>query len=76
MPFMTVLYIGLRKIPFYINFHALIDTACCLYTHVYIILTPNEYYMVLPALAINVASKPRLAASALHTELLSNSIYI
>ena len=34
-----------------------------------IILTPNEYYMVLPALAINAASNPRLvAASALHTE--------
>ena len=33
----------------------------------YIILTPHEYYMVLPALAINEASKPRLAASALHT---------
>ena len=30
--------------------------------------------MVLPALAINEASKPRLAASALHTALLSNSI--
>ena len=39
-----------------------------------IILTPYEYYMVLPALAINAASKPRLAASALHTALLSNSI--
>ena len=38
------------------------------------ILTPYEYYMVLPALAINAASKPRLAASALHTALLSNSI--
>ena len=24
------IYIGLRKIPFYINFHAHIDTACCL----------------------------------------------
>ena len=34
---------------------------------VYIILTPHKYYMVLPALAINAASKPRLAASALHT---------
>ena len=33
-----------------------------------------NYYMVLPALAINAASKPRLAASALHTALLSNSI--
>ena len=30
--------------------------------------------MVLPALAIDAASKPRLAASALHTALLSNSI--
>ena len=33
----------------------------------YILLTPHEYYMVLLALAINAASKPRLAASALHT---------
>ena len=66
---MTTIYIGLRKIQFYIYFHAHIDTACCLYAYVYnIILTRNEYYMVLPALAINVASKPRLAASALHTE--------
>ena len=40
----------------------------------YIILTPYEYYMVVPALAINAASKPKLAASALHTALLSNSI--
>ena len=38
------------------------------------ILTPYEYYLVLPALAINAASKPRLAASALHTALLYNSI--
>ena len=62
-PSMTVL--GLRKIPFYIScpyWH------CCLYAYVYnIILTPHEYYMILPALAINAASKPRLAASALHT---------
>ena len=28
---------------------------------------PDYYYMVLPALAINAAFKPRLAASALHT---------
>ena len=66
---MTVL--DLRKIPFYIScpyWH------CCLYSYVYIILTPYEYYMVLPALAINAASKPRLAASALHTALWSNSI--
>ena len=40
----------------------------------YIILTPHEYYIVLPALAINGASKPRLATSALHTAFLSNSI--
>ena len=40
----------------------------------HIILTPYEYYMVLPALAINAASKLRLAASALHTALLSNSV--
>ena len=34
----------------------------------YIILTPNEYYIELPALAINAASnKPGLAASASHT---------
>ena len=38
------------------------------------ILTPYEHYLVLPALAINVASKLRLAASVLHTALLSNSI--
>ena len=37
-----------------------IDTAVC--KPVYIILTPHEYYMVLPALAINAASKPKLAA--------------
>ena len=37
--------------------------------YVTIILTPYEYDMVLPALAINAASKP-----ALHTALLSNSI--
>ena len=43
----------------------------------YIILTPNEYYTELPALAINAASnKPGLAASASHTALLSNGIYI
>ena len=42
----------------------------------YIILTPNEYYRVLPALAINAASnKPGLATSASHTALLSNGIY-
>ena len=59
-------YIGLRKIPFYINFHVRIDTA--VNTPVYIILTPNEYYTELPALAINAASnKPGLAASASHT---------
>ena len=68
-------YIGLRKIPFYINFHAGIDTAHCLYTYVFIILTPYEYYMVFPALAINAASKPRLAASALHTESFIQYIY-
>ena len=39
----------------------------CLYAYVYIILTTHEYYTVLPALAINAASKPRLAASALRT---------
>ena len=34
----------------------------------YIILSPHEYYIVLPAFAINAASKPRLAtASTLHT---------
>ena len=44
------------------------DIYCCLYAYVYIILTPNEYYTVLPVLAINAASnKPGLAASALHT---------
>ena len=32
-----------------------------------IILTPHDYDMVLPALANNAASKPRLAASALHS---------
>ena len=59
-------YIGLRKIPFYINFHVCIDTA--VNTPVYIILTPNEFYTELPALAINAASnKPELAASASHT---------
>ena len=37
------------------------------YAYVYIILTPNEYYTELPALASNAASnKPRLAASASH----------
>ena len=42
----------------------------------YIILTPNEYYTELPALAINAPSnKPGLAASASHT-FLSNGIYI
>ena len=61
----------LRKISFYIS---CLYSHCCLYAYVYIILTPYEYYMVLPALAINVASKPRLATSALHTALLSNSI--
>ena len=66
--FFRSLYIGLRKIPFYINFHAGIDTVCCFYAYVYIILTPNEYYMVLPALAINAASKLRLEASALHAK--------
>ena len=61
----------LRKISFYIS---CLYSHCCLYAYVYIILTPYEYYMILPALAINVASKPRLATSALHTALLSNSI--
>ena len=43
-----------------------------------IILTPHEYYMVLPALAINAASKPRLAASTLHTAsfILQYNIYL
>ena len=42
-----------------------------------IILTPNEYYTELFALAINAAfNKPGLAASASHTALLSNGIYI
>ena len=39
----------------------------CLYAYEYIILTTHEYYTVPPALAINAASKPRLAASALRT---------
>ena len=39
VPSMTVLYRLLRKIPFYINFHACIDTAVCTYM---CILTPNE----------------------------------
>ena len=51
VPSMTVL--GLRKIPFYIS---CLCGHCCLYAYVYIILTPYEYYMVLPALAINAAS--------------------
>ena len=63
VPSMTVL--GLRKIPFYISCPY---RHCCLYAYVYIILTPHEYYMVLlPALVINAASKPRLSASALHS---------
>ena len=64
---MTVLYrLNRLKIPFYINFHVCIDTA--VNTPVYIILTPNEYYTELPALAINATSnKPGLAASASHT---------
>ena len=50
-PSMTVL--GLRKIPFYIS--CPFCGHCCLYAYVYIILTPYEYYMVLPAVAINAA---------------------
>ena len=43
----------------------------------YIILTPNEYYTELPALAINAASnKPGLAASASHTASLNLTVYI
>ena len=67
VPSMTVLsmtVLGVRKILFYISCPYL---HCCLHAYVYIILTPHEYYMVLPALAIDEASKPRLAASALHT---------
>ena len=46
-------------------------------TPVYIILTPNEYYTELPALAINAASnKPGLAASASHTASFIYGIYI
>ena len=55
---MTVL--GLKEKSHFI-FHARIDTAICIYAYVYIILTPHEYYIALPA------SKPRLAASALYT---------
>ena len=43
----------------------------------YIILTPNEYYTVLPALAINAASnKPDLPQQLRTLHLLSNGIYI
>ena len=43
----------------------------------YIILTPNEYYTELPALAINAASnKPGLAHQLRTLHLLSNGIYI
>ena len=64
----TIIIIGLRKIPFYINFHVCIDTAINTPMCIIIILTPNEYYTELPALAINAASnKPGLAASASHT---------
>ena len=41
----------------------------------YIILTPQEYYTILPALAINAASKPRLTASALHNAIYSSVQY-
>ena len=66
---MTVL--GLRKIPFYIScpyWH------CCLYAYVYIILTPHEYYIVLPTLAINADSNQGLPHQLCTLYLLSNSI--
>ena len=68
-------YIGLRKIPFYINFHVCIDTA--VNTPVYTILTPNEYYTELPALAINGLLISQGLPHQLRTlHRLSNGIYI
>ena len=52
VPSMTVL--GLKS---HFIFHARIDTAVCTPMCIFNILTPYEYYMVLPALAINAASK-------------------
>ena len=71
VPSMTVLY-RLKKNP--ILYFMPVLTLLFVRLYVYIILTPYEYYMVLPSLAINEATKPRLATSALHTALLSNSI--
>ena len=60
---MTVLY-RLKKNTHFI-FQAVIDTAVC--TRMCILLTPHEYYMILPAFVINAAFQPRFATSALHT---------
>ena len=50
-----------------------IDTAVCM-AYVYIILTPHEYYMVLPALAINALLSQCLPHQLCTLHLLSNSI--
>ena len=65
VPSMAVLYRLKGKSHFILIFMPVLH--CCLYAYVYIILTSNEYYTVLPALAINAASnKLGLAASASH----------
>ena len=65
---MEVVYLRTVSMTTDFIFHARIalkslhDTTVC--KPVYIILKPQEYYMVLTALTINAASNPRLAASA------------
>ena len=65
VPSMTVLGFKKNPILYFMPILTLLFVRLCMC--IIIILTPHEYYMVLPALAINAASKPRLAASALHT---------